>query len=196
MNVISNVCSGAYLYKKLKLQFNNPFMWSVLHYKDLKELMTNFDKIDFMNVATIPGDRVKGTCSINVDNSKLLIEYVHYYQNSNFKIPTKIGANVHYYKIWEYTFIKYMERVWRMLSLKEPPVFLIMDRKDDLCYENTKDLIDNTKYKTIIFTNCEYSYKNENVHLIKVDKTDNEIYYMDAEVFIEQYLDQICTLLK
>lgn len=191
MNIISNVCNGAFLYNKMNIQFNNPFMWSVLFYKDLKELCTNFDNIDFKTAIPIPGIHAKGTCSMNIDNDKLFIRYIHYYQNSSCKMPMKIGPNIHYCKIWEYTYLKYITRVERMLNSKEDPVFLIMDRKDDLNIENTQNLINTTKYKIILFTNYNYKITNDKVKLIKADLTDNQLYNFEPKDFIDNYYNEI-----
>ena len=194
MNIISNVCSGAYLYKKMGCKYNNPFMWSVLHYNDLKELCTNFENIDFDYALPIKCERVKDAWSILIDE-KILVEYVHNLQNPNYSIPTKVNDNVLYNKMWKYTFDKYMERLARMKDTNENPVFLIMDFKDDLTYENTLDLIKNTKYKMIVFTNRDYKYKNESVMIIKTNLTDSQQFNYPADEFINKYYNNILRFL-
>lgn len=194
MNIISNVCSGAYLYNKMGIQFSNPFMWSVLHHKDLKELCTNYTTINFENIKIVPCERVKGALAILLED-KILIEFVHYFQDSRFTVPTKIGADVHFAEMRKYTLSKYFDRLRRMKQLNEAPVFLLMDMKDDFTKEHTQDIINCTKYKTIIFTNRDYDIKNESVNLIKTSLTDSQQLYYDGKAFIDDYYNDILRLL-
>lgn len=194
MNIISNVCSGAFLYQKLGIEFNNPFMWSVLHYRDLKELVTNFRDIAFSDAQLVRGNRVKDSFSISIGNGRIIAEYIHYKWNKNCQIPTKIGEDVFYNRIWKYTYSKYMERLERMQNNNENPVFLIMDQKDDLTYEHTLDLINSTKYKIILFTNHDYPI-NQNLNLIKTNLSDDHQYKYEPKKFIEGYYNEILRLL-
>ena len=95
MNIISNACHGAHLYIKMNEQYNNPFMWSVLHYKDLKNLCMNYENINFENIKVMPCERIKGACSILLDD-KILIEYIHYLYHPDFTVPTKININIYF----------------------------------------------------------------------------------------------------
>ena len=45
MNLISNTCIGAYLYKLLNLKFENPFCWSVIDFNSMYYLIKNYEKI-------------------------------------------------------------------------------------------------------------------------------------------------------
>lgn len=51
MNIITNNCSGGYIYKDcIKCDFMNPFIWSSIDFDNLLKLVINYDTINFRNI--------------------------------------------------------------------------------------------------------------------------------------------------
>lgn len=149
MIFIASDCVGARMYEKLNLQFNNPFCWNRLSYKDFIFLADNLQKIDFnkinVNLINDPAkdkkDNVVGL--VNIDN-KINILYPHYIQNSKYNKPTKIDTDIYYDKMNEYILEKYTTRLNRM-NLNENICLILhhkVDRKGfDITRENCVDFI-------------------------------------------------------
>lgn len=50
MNIISNTCLGAALYKfGFKIPFSNPFCWSFIDFNSMFYLIKNYENINFRN---------------------------------------------------------------------------------------------------------------------------------------------------
>lgn len=119
MNLISNTCIGAYLYKLLNLKFENPFCWSVIDFDSMYYLIKNYEKINFKNYELTKTPDWWFT--IIIDNV-IKVHYVHYKFDKNANKPTRCGSNIIYNKIWEYIVEKYEERLTRMHG---QPIFVI-----------------------------------------------------------------------
>jgi hypothetical protein len=157
MNIVSNSCIGAYLHKQfLKKPFNNPFMWTVVDFDSFVYLIENWKNINFQNYELVKDE--KWNFSIIIDD-KVKLQFVHYKFNPNYKTPTldKLG-NILYYKIWEYIVEKYEERISRMLTLTEEPIFCVCNFNTiyaDSIYSK-EQLEKLSSYKNVhILTGCE-----------------------------------------
>lgn len=149
MNIISNSCIGAYLYKQfLKKPFNNPFMWTVVDFDSFIYLIEHWKEINFKDYVLVKDNNWNFSIIIE---GKIKIQFVHYKFNSNYKTPTLDNlGNVLYCKIWEYIIEKYEERIERMKTQNEEPIFCVCNF--------------NTIYKDSIYTNEQLeklsTYKN------------------------------------
>lgn len=178
MNIISNLCLGAFTYKLMNQEFNNPFMWSVLVRDDLIHLIENYDSINWFNVTIHSASELdyiitKNIYYLTVDN-KFNIVYLHYVFSPECTSITTKGVNVYYNKIWEYIIEKYVTRVKRMLSLNEPPCFYLMHGKI-FSNKDMHDVADACKmhnFKCIMAHNNAYgpAYDN-NVIQVNSDNT-------------------------
>lgn len=122
MNIISNTCVGAGIYETKKEQFKNPFMWNVIDFQSMYNLIKNYDTINFENIELQKDNNWK--MSIIIDN-QVKVNFVHYKFSINDKTPKKIGVDVFYNKIWEYVINKYTTRIDRLLKKPESPIFII-----------------------------------------------------------------------
>ena len=149
MIFISSSCVGARVYEQLNLQFNNPFCWCRISYKDFMFLVNNLHNIDFNNIKVdvIHDPRKEDAKNqvglIQIDNNVNIL-YPHYIQNEKYKVPTKIDINVYSDKINEYVIDKYTKRLSRM-NLNDK-IYIILcqntDRKNfDVYKEDCKDFI-------------------------------------------------------
>ena len=50
--IISNNCTGAGIFKQLKQEYNNPFMWNLIKWQSYFKLIEDFDNIDFTKIET------------------------------------------------------------------------------------------------------------------------------------------------
>lgn len=119
MNLISNTCVGACLYKCLNMNYGNPFCWNFIDFNSMYYLIENFENINFLDFTLIKD--AKWNFSIIIEN-KIKIQYVHYKFDKNATKIKIVKADVFYNKIWEYIVEKYKERLKRM---NEKPIFII-----------------------------------------------------------------------
>ena len=164
VNIISNNCAGAELYTRLKLPFNNPFMWAVVFADDMIKLITNFDTINWTHLSAlfmseqlakynnytefeenIPGLRIDNTFDIY---------FTHYKYDALATQPTTRGIDVFFNKNWEYALIKYFTRVKRMCNGTVCPRFLILAyRRHGWTAEKIRQLLlIRSKYKICLIT--------------------------------------------
>lgn len=142
MNLISQHCLAGYLYRiHMNEPYGNPFIWSVIDYDSMHNLITNFNDIDFFNIEMIHDDHM--IFSIVIDHS-VKVQYVHYRFDPTATTiignrDNKIGGDIRYNRIWEYIFEKYMSRLFIMQKTNTPPLFCICNF--------------NTVFKDAIYTN-------------------------------------------
>lgn len=175
MFIISNNCCGSMMYRLNKVEFNNPFVWAIVSYRDINYIMNNFYDIQWENFSVEKSGMAENTYLVNVDNS-FQIHYIHYKYNSKAKKPRKIifsnvidddwNGNVIYNKIWKYVADKYIERVKRMKLLNEPPVFLI--HEENLGNYETditlRDLVENNSiFRRYVITTDTTLCRNDNI---------------------------------
>lgn len=130
MFCIGNNCCTGYLYHKLHIPFNNPFVWMVLPNKSVYNLLSNFYHINWSNISMRKSNIKPNTYIITVDDI-IDIHYVHYHLNpmaaklTCIKSANRLQNHLEWKYIYKYIVEKYFERVKRMVMLKEPPCFLI-----------------------------------------------------------------------
>lgn len=189
MNVISNNCCGGCLYRKMNIGFNNPFIWMVIPYSSLKYILEHFYEINWKDYEILKSKYRKYTFIILVDK-KIEIHYIHYIFNSQASNKIINGTNVEWNKIWEYVVEKYEERVNRMLTINEKPVFLIRDEdfiSDDTTIEDIIRL--ESPFKRFIITKSKLKRNDDlcrTLNLEKVDLPEPTIntYYNDIKNFL------------
>ena len=125
--IIANNCCAADLYKSNHIQYNHPFMWCLIMYKDMISLIDNWEHIHYDTYELYPNIRVPDTYIMRIDNM-INVQYVHYFNKSEMNKPTKFAdrfnelRHIGYANIKQYIIDKYKERVARMHGL---PVFLV-----------------------------------------------------------------------
>ena len=187
MNVIANTCIGARLYQLNNFEYTNPFMWSIVDADDMCKLIENYDKINFRNFKIEKSDYYNRTDFYRKQFSKELnqphfifkiriddlidIHFVHYRFNTKYENKTVVDVNVFWNKIWEYVVEKYKNRVEKMLSNNEKPIFVITALETDYTLEKQQKILDlNTKHKIILITDYPEKLKNNKTN-IKILKT-------------------------
>lgn len=114
MNIISSNCFAGYLYRDLlHYRYENPFIWTCIHNDDFLFLLEHFDEINFRNYEILKQTNDLYKFKIRIDN-KFEVFYNHHIFSKEYNIPTKIGINVFYNKIWEYIKEKYEYRLTLM----------------------------------------------------------------------------------
>lgn len=174
MLVISNNCCGGRLYQKLDTKFNNPFIWMVSPYHSIHYTMLNFDNVDWYNYTFEKSKLRENTYIVKVVD-EIELHYVHYkfdpnakniYQEKKFDREEKWTGDVYYCKIWEFINEKYIERVERMLALKENPSFLLRD--ETFANQNSKISMRDiaycdSPYKRVIITRDQKIDRNDDI---------------------------------
>lgn len=126
MNLISQNCLAAEIYKLTNCAYQNPFASTVIQFDSLKYLIENWDNIDFDNPKV---ELTEDNYPIIVLNEKCRIEYVHYRQSNEFDIPRKEGAYIFYKDCISFVLEKYNRRLERMKTNAEKPMFCICNFK-------------------------------------------------------------------
>lgn len=173
MNIISQNCLAGYLYQQLNKEFNNPFVWTVIDFNSMKNLITKWNKINFNNYSLIKNNN--WDFSILIDNL-VKIQYVHYHFDKNRSNCVIKGHDVFYNKIWEYIIEKYETRLQRM-NKNEYPLFILCNGK--------------TLFKDCIYTEEQFKEleKYENVYVFR-NMSHNDI-VDNAKIIFEQLKDNI-----
>lgn len=160
MNIVSHNCLGGYLYNNvMQIPYENPFIWTVIDYKSMFNLITCWDTIDFTNY-TLEKD-YNWNFYIVIDDL-VKVQFVHYkFDPKATKIVGNreevVGDTVYYCKIWEYIAEKYNSRLKRMLDKNEKPLFCICNFKtdfNDACY-TTEQLNELEKFNNVLILRCE-----------------------------------------
>lgn len=181
MNVICNSCVGSRLYELKKEQFNNPFMWNVIPYRDFHNLIANYDNINFNKYeVSIFQQSQNNRVAQAIFDSQVKTYYIHYHQDENFKTPTRKSIDIYSDDIISYTTDAINRRVQRMNQSSECLIFLFETRNRNRYngIYTESDIIDfiniKTPYTKILLVNQE-NFKNypelvENTHIL---------YYLD-----------------
>lgn len=174
MNLISHNCLSGYLYKNhLNERFENPFIWTVIDFNSFIYMIKNWEKINFNNYVLCKDE--KWNFYIIIDEH-IKIQYVHYKfdKNVSFCDKTGPGTDIRSNKIWEYIIEKYEERVSRMITNNEKPIFCVCNSKT-------------------VFNDCKYT--NEQLNILR---TFNNVFILEgyennetkdnAKIFFEKFL--------
>jgi hypothetical protein len=130
INLFTNNCLGAFTYQEMKMEYNNPFMWSVVSIDDMVKLLNNYQNLDWFNIkCEKTTEKIKGwnnSYNILVDNC-FRIYYIHYKYNEKCLTLTKHknSVNKEYVHMGEYTTETYLRRVHRMIESKVPPMVYV-----------------------------------------------------------------------
>ena len=124
---IVNHCSGGYIYKLTNHQYTNPFMWSLIDYESMANLVTRLPNIDFRKIKLISDFWSEPV--IEIDGCVRVI-YPHIKLDWRAKSPRIDGGDVFTDKPGIYAVDKYVVRVKRMLAAKYQPVFIISEDAD------------------------------------------------------------------
>lgn len=145
--LIANNCCASDVYNSNHIQYNHPFMWCLLMYQDIIELIDNWTTINYASYELYPSIKVPDTFILRIDN-KINVQYVHYFNRPNMMTPTRFADRFHemrhigYYNIKQYIVDKYTDRTSRMKGL---PAFIIHLNKNtwqcDINESNVEHLI-------------------------------------------------------
>lgn len=193
MNVIANNCCGGWLYTHNKIEYNNPFMWSITQYDSIIYLLTHFYDINWTNIQLLDSPLRNKTYQIIVDKH-VAIHYIHCLFNQKEPHPTKvfrktIGNDIDYCRIWEYVYEKYITRVRRMISCGENPSFLL--RPNDGNCKWDREQINNlltvpTPFKRILITTIP-DIVTDNVNNLIIHTSD----YKSHSDVVKSHLSEI-----
>lgn len=158
MNIISNCCAGGEMYVHCFGLFTNPFIWNVIPFDSIFNLIVNYKNIDFKNIEIIKSNLLNRNdiYKIVIDN-KVEVHYIHhrYLAGCKYKKDEKY-PNIYMEDLVLYLLINYNKRLKRMLDKNDEPYFLILDNREP--YELTLDEIIklsniDTEYKIILVSN-------------------------------------------
>lgn len=128
MILIGNNCSSGFTYRKLNKEYNHPFIWSCMDATNMLKLIDEFDSINWFNVSIHPAYKPGNMLTLIIDK-KIYVDYPHIKLDAAANVPyianTPSGNDVMCNSPWEYCINKYIARVKRMLTSKEPIEFLI-----------------------------------------------------------------------
>lgn len=184
MNIITNNCSGGYIYKDcIKCDFMNPFIWSSIDFDNFLKLVINYDTINFRNIKCELIENNSNICKnkslvpkLTIDNT-IDIHYFHYIYNDKYQTPTKIEGYTMCNDIIEYTIDCYIRRLEKM---KDDPIFVWDVTRCNWYNPNKIDPIKafkeiESKYKIIIFSPKVQTEICQNIILLKKDNLDFEV---------------------
>lgn len=123
MNIISNNCAGAAIYKYvLNSPYKNPFIWCTTN---LEELIPHFYEINFARIKLYnESPNLDKVWHIHIDE-KIDCRFLHAKFDASKTTPYIHDVDVYYNKIWEYLFDNYRKRVHRMLSDHDIPIYIL-----------------------------------------------------------------------
>lgn len=196
MNIICNNCVGSRIYELTKTVYNNPFMWSLLDYESFKNLILNFDKINFNQIEIFKTnleekfDVFKDSYYLNVDSSKLIIHYPHYKYDNNENNVIKKGTDVFYSKIKDYVIEKYKTRLDRMKNCDVD--FFVLSKSQIMSCDDILRLLEiktDKKIFAILPDTTEIKKKySDNVKILLYDSSIKNT-TQEARLLIDNYKD-------
>lgn len=125
MNLITNRCLGAYIYRDiLKAQYENPFIWTSVWDNFFNFLFENYDKVNFTNFKACHDSCHEIEKYYILIDEAVRVNYGHVILDSKCKTPTPRDINIYTDDPIKYIQSKYVERLARMTN---PPVFIYMD---------------------------------------------------------------------
>ena len=167
MNIISNRCIGAYIYRDIiKTKFQNPFVWSRINKQYFNYLFEHYSIINFYNYELGKIDDELSMFYLNIDN-KVRVEYRHIVFDADCKEQKNIKNTP-----WELVVSNYDKSLKRM---KAEPLFFYMDidKKLDIFHNYIiTDIAKRIKKKIVILTTNDNYTQNEYVKIIKIKEQD------------------------
>lgn len=170
----SNCCAGNFYHNYLNTPFYSPFIWSVVPYDSILNLVNSWNTIDWNDIKIVPNPTREYTLTLQL-NKIANVHYVHYFWSAKHNTPFAKGASIFYKDIHSYLLNKYKERVARMLAdgAIKTPIFIVHEES----YANDKNtdvipkiMTADSPYRRIVIThtlnfsavtphaNCLYIY--------------------------------------
>lgn len=212
MNIVSNNCAGAFLYTKMGIEFNNPFMWSLIFAKDMVSLLRqtelNRTEPDWRKVSALFMSQSTATENHYVEYGDdplipgLLIDnlfsvyFPHYRYRKDASTPIRNTINVYYNKNYIFAANKYMQRLARWTTVHEPIRYLIV------AYDRhgwTRTLVNELlsieyNHRLLLVTTESVTSNQDNVHII-CDKLINQSHRFDPKYIVQDYYNTILDFL-
>jgi len=197
MNVICNDCVGGELYKLYNEKYQNPFIWTILPFKDFLNLYKNYENINFNNVEynETPNYMFPWYMSSLIIDGKVNLYFPHHarYEEYNELVKLQVGNTQNVYAwshIDEYLIEHYKRRVLRMV---DEPVFVYSEENRNT-EEQIKELLEEaktSKKKLILITSNEKYEKEYNKYdnIKFIYKTQNEVVQKTQAEWIKNKLD-------
>ena len=178
MNIISNNCTAGWIYKQSGIQYNNPFVFTIMTPKDFTNLINNYDTLNFGNREI----RQEGTCYVITIDGLVDIKYIHHKEKDVDTPYIKIergDRNMYGRNMKDYILSAYDRRVSRM---EGPPLFIISEREHPrekgkyvVKYDAIRENL-NTPYRIIVDSRSKTSTRKvASSLLIKNDYIKKEI---------------------
>lgn len=174
MNIISNNCIGAALYRVNDIKFCNPFSWGGLDIDDFIFLVNNYDFIDFNKVSFSLENRFghkEKSVLCKIDN-KIDYHFSHYRYRED-STPTIEKYTVNYKDIIKYSKEKYFSRLNRT---KEKPTFIysfnLLNPNDNLYLEIFNKLLSIDKDLIIVLhksVDISNTFIKKNIRVIQLE---------------------------
>jgi len=209
INLITNNCLGAFTYQKLNIEYNNPFIWSVVTIDDMVKLLNNYNTLNWFNIrCEKTTEMIKGwnnSYNILVDNC-FRIYYIHYKYNPKCLTLTKHtnSVNKEYLHMDEYVTNTYLRRVKRMLNSNIPPMVYVQQSGNEgwternleallskyspralpICVIGSRSLRKFTKDNVFVYEqgNCKSIQDIASSHLHNVVKAYNTFYNKENNI--------------
>lgn len=125
MNLITNRCLGAYIYRDiLKTQYENPFIWTSIWDESFNILFEDFDKINFDNFKVLHDTAHTVEKYYVLIDDAVRVNYGHVILDNDATTPSTRDVNIYTNDPIKYIGEKYTERLRRMIN---PPVFIYLD---------------------------------------------------------------------
>lgn len=125
MNLIANNCAGAFTYKRFGIPYNNPFMWMLIDYNSMLYLISHWNTIKFHQISLPPAmqtDKVTITIDGHVD-----LNFIHMKFDPTIVDKQIREVDVYTNRPYQLAVETYINRLRRMMIVKNNPTFLISD---------------------------------------------------------------------
>lgn len=201
MNIIATDCVGGFTYKKLGIQYNNPFMYTFMSFKDIVYLANNLPTVNFSNLCGMGLSSCwPNTIFINIDN-KVKLHFRHDIFTKTVNIPIHkeqsdyIGSTK---EMMQHILQTYIRRVQRMISSNEPPTFVIHEFPTKLSINNSIycDLSElHSSYRVIYLTSKDGNEcNNNNVEVYRFDTMSRPSINCNEVLLLEQLFKGDCNV--
>lgn len=126
--IIGNDCLAAFIYKKLNMKFDNPFMYSTIIDTEYYKLVYSFNSLnlynytyytlsesknDYSHISLISKLGPQNLYCFLIDNT-VEIAFLHHVQSDYFTEKTKVGSEVYYNNVINILINNYENRLRRM----------------------------------------------------------------------------------
>ncbi len=212
MNIVSNNCAGAFLYTNMGIEFNNPFMWSLIFAKDMLSLLRrtelnltapNWRKVSalFMSHSTAIENHYIEYCDdplipgLLVDNL-FSVYFPHYRYRKDASTPIHNTINVYYNKNYIFAANKYIQRLSRWTTIHEPIRYLIVAYDRHGWNRTLVNELLSIEYsnRLLLVTTESVTSNQDNVRII-YDKSINQSHRFDPKYVVQDYYNTILDFL-